>query len=83
MTRDQIRTAYFEELARVAPEADLAALDPREDLREALDVDSLDLLNFVIALHKRLGVAVPERDYVRLMRLDPALDYLERIMSGA
>lgn len=82
MTRDEIRKAYLEELGRVAPDADLTGLDPADDLREALDVDSLDLLTFVIALHKRLGVEIPERDYGRMMRLDPALDYLEAQLDG-
>jgi len=77
MTRDDIRAAFLDELGKVAPDADLSALDPADDLREALDVDSLDLLNFMIALHKRLGVDIPERDYGRLMQLDPAIDYLQ------
>ena len=82
MTRDEIRAAYLDELGKVAPDADLASLDPADDLREALDVDSLDLLNFVIALHKRLGADIPERDYAQLMRLEPALDYLEARLAG-
>lgn len=81
-TRDALRAAYLEELGKVAPDADLDSLDPAEDLRDALDVDSMDLRTFVIALHKRLGVEVPERDYGTLMRLEPALDYLQARLAG-
>ena len=37
----------------LAPEADLASIDPAADLREALAIDSMDFLNFVTAIHHR------------------------------
>ena len=61
-----------------APEADPATLDGGEDMREALDLDSMDFLNFVIALHKRSGVEIPESDYSKLFTLDGAVAYLRR-----
>lgn len=76
MTPDDIRRVVLEELSNIAPEADLALLDPTADLREALDIDSMDHLNFVTALHTRLGVAIPEADYPRLTTLDGAVAYL-------
>ena len=76
MTDDEIRALVLEALARVAPEADLAHLDPREDLREQLEIDSMDLLNLVIAVHERTGVEIPEADYPRLATLDSAVAYL-------
>ena len=76
MTDDEIRALVLEALAGVAPEADLAHLDPREDLREQLEIDSMDLLNLVIAVHERTGVEIPEADYPRLATLDSAVAYL-------
>lgn len=76
MTPDDIRHVVLEELSNIAPEADLALLDPAADLREALDIDSMDHLNFVTALHNRLGVAIPEVDYPRLTTLEGAVSYL-------
>jgi acyl carrier protein len=70
------RTVFLEELARIAPEADVAALAPDADLRDALDIDSMDVLNLVAALHARLGVDVPEADAGRLMTVDGAAAYL-------
>jgi acyl carrier protein len=76
MTPDDVRRVVLEELSNIAPEANLALLDPTADLREALDIDSMDHLNFVTALHKRLGVVIPEVDYPRLTTLDGAVAYL-------
>jgi acyl carrier protein len=50
-------------LAGVAPEADLGTLEPDDELQEALDLDSMDFLNFLIALARETGVEVPEADY--------------------
>jgi len=76
MTKQQIRAALVEELSNVAPEADLASLDPGADLREALDIDSMDFLNFITAVDRRLGFAVPEADYQKLFTLDGAVEYI-------
>jgi acyl carrier protein len=58
-TRDKILHA----IASVAPDADVATLDPNEDLREELDIDSMDFLNILVRIEKDLGVSVPEKDY--------------------
>jgi acyl carrier protein len=71
-----VRQAVLDALASVAPEADLGSLDPRAVLRDELDLDSMDFLNFVIALHKALGIEVPERDYGKLTTLEACVDYL-------
>jgi acyl carrier protein len=77
MSELDIRKVVQEELGNIAPEADLAAVDPAADLREALDIDSIDFLNFVTAIHQRLGVDVPELDYPKLVTLGGAIAYLE------
>ncbi|MCC6223664.1 MAG: acyl carrier protein [Thermoleophilia bacterium] len=76
MTRDRIRAAVLRALGEVAPEADTAAIDPRVGLRDQLDIDSMDFLNFAVALHRDLGVEIPEADYGRLATLDAAVEYL-------
>ena len=77
MTHPDIRAVVQEELSNIAPEIDLSAIKPTADLREALDIDSMDFLNFVTAVHHRLGVDVPELDYPKLITLDGAVKYLE------
>jgi acyl carrier protein len=71
-----IRSVLQEELHNIAPEIDLAAVEPSADLREALDIDSMDFLNFITAIHHRLGVEIPELDYAKLNTLDGAIKYL-------
>ena len=76
MTETDIRTVLKEELGNIAPEVDLQTLDPAADLREALDIDSMDFLNFVIAVHRRLSVEIPELDYPKLITMDGAIQYI-------
>ena len=77
MNEADIRAVLQEELGNIAPEMDLRKLDPSADLREALDIDSMDFLNFVTALHRRLGVDIAELDYPKLMTLNGAVTYLK------
>jgi acyl carrier protein len=78
-----IRAVVKEELGNIAPEIDLATVNPAADLREALDIDSMDFLNFITAIHHRLGVDVPELDYPKLVTLDGAVKYLESKLRAA
>jgi acyl carrier protein len=83
MNEDEIRRILREELANIAPEADLEKLDQSADVREALDIDSIDFLNFVTAIHKRLGINVPELDYPKLSTLDRAVTYAASKLGAA
>jgi acyl carrier protein len=69
-------------LRRVAPEADPSRIDPKESLRDQLDIDSMDFLNFLIAIHEALGVDIPEADYPRLSTLQAILEYLAQKKPG-
>jgi acyl carrier protein len=71
-----IRKVVEEELNNIAPEVDMATVDPAADLREAIDIDSMDFLNFITAIHHRLGIDIPEIDYPKLVTLDGAVTYL-------
>ena len=75
-TPEEIRATVLQVLGDIAPEADLAGIDPAESLREQFDLDSMDFLNFAIGLHQRLGVEIPEADYSRLASLEGAVAYL-------
>lgn len=76
MTEAEIRDSVLRVLGRIAPEADLGAVDPRESLRHQLDIDSMDFLNFLIGVHEALGVEIPEKDYPRLTSLEAIYAYL-------
>ena len=72
----EIRQTVLNLLGEIAPEADLTTLKPDISFRDQLDLDSMDFLNFVLALHDRLGVEIPEADYPQLSTLESAVRYL-------
>jgi acyl carrier protein len=75
MTQDP-RAIVRKVLHEVAPEADLDEVGADDTLRESLDLDSIDFLNFVVGLHEATGIEIPERDYSRVMTLAACADYL-------
>ena len=82
MTRAEIQSALLRSLARVAPETDPTAIRPDVALRDQVDIDSMDFLNFVIELHSEVGIEVPEADYPKLATLDAAVDYVARRLAA-
>ena len=81
MTRDEIRDGILRALAQIAPEADLTRIKPDLRLRDQLDIDSMDLLNFVIAVHKEFNIDIPEADYPQLATLDGFVDYIAKVQA--
>ncbi|MGP1397484.1 MAG: acyl carrier protein [Inquilinaceae bacterium] len=76
MTDAELKSTILAKLADVAPEIDPAAVGNQTDLRNDLDLDSMDFLNFVIGLSEELGLEIPERDYPRLATIDAILTYV-------
>jgi acyl carrier protein len=83
MTRDEIRAQVLAALAAVVPELEPGELGPDRPLRDELDIDSMDFLNFTIGLHKAFGVEIPEQDYRKLATLDACVDYVAAALAGA
>jgi acyl carrier protein len=82
MTRDEIRTTALELLAEIAPELDLAALSGDIPLRDQVDLDSMDWLNYLISIHQKLEIEIPEADYGILSTLDEIVAYAEAARSA-
>jgi len=76
MTEAQLKETIFKVLRQIAPEADLSTLGPDDNVRETLDIDSFDHLNFLIGLNEALGVEIPEGDYGQLTTLADIVRYL-------
>ena len=74
--RDAVQAALRAAFRRIAPEVDFDGIDARQDLREQVDLDSVDLLNLLVALEEKLGVEVPEADYAAISTLEGLLQYL-------
>lgn len=76
MTEAECRAAFIEELVNVAPDLDPATIAGSDHIQDDLELDSMDVLNLVAALHKRLGLSIPEADYPRIETSDKAAAYL-------
>ncbi len=78
MNQADARALIIDVLSGIAPEADFATLRAKAQLRDELDLDSMDFLNFIAALHERTKRNIPEADYPKLATLDDAIVYLSR-----
>ena len=76
MDRQALATRVLGLVTEIAPDVDPATVLPGVDFRDQFDFDSMDTLNFAIALHRELGVEVPEADYSQLASLDKCVAYL-------
>ncbi|OGI44047.1 MAG: phosphopantetheine-binding protein [Candidatus Muproteobacteria bacterium RBG_16_64_11] len=84
MDEQAIRDVIFRTLHTIAPEVDPATLVADQPLRDQVDLDSMDWLNFLVGLHQALKVDIPESDYQKLYTLDQLMTYLrERLSSSA
>jgi len=70
-------------LRKIAPELEPAAIDPHRPLRRQVDLDSMDWLNFLIALGAHFGIEIPEADYARLVSLADVIDYVKAGRHGS
>jgi acyl carrier protein len=82
MTKDEIKGEILRALGAISPEVDLAQLKHDVSFRDQMDMDSVDFLNFVIALHKRLHVEIPERNYPKLATLHGCVEYLASLQDS-
>lgn len=81
MTRTEILEQLRAMLRSIAPDADVAGLAPDVDVREALDIDSMDFLNYATAVSRHYGIAVPQADTPKLATLAGAASFVERAMG--
>jgi acyl carrier protein len=83
LAHTQIHERVVSILQGLMPDRDLARVPRDVSLRKALAADSMDVLNFVTALHEELGVEVPERDYDRLDTLEGCVDYVVAALNAS
>ncbi len=76
MTPEEFKRVVVDALTRIAPEINPVSIEPGASFRDQFDLDSMDFLNFVVALHDRLGIDIPEADYPHLYTLESAAAYL-------
>jgi acyl carrier protein len=76
MTEEDALDVVIATLKTVAPELETEELRRDRPLRNQVDLDSMDWLNFLLGLNKRLGIEIPEADYAQLITLDDVVSYL-------
>ncbi len=76
MNEQELREVVTGALTDVAPDIDPATIDPDTELAEQLDIDSMDFLNIIVAIHEQTRIEIPERDYPKLSTLNDAVTYL-------
>jgi len=78
MNEADIRAVALETLLAIAPEVEADELRGDKPLRNQVDLDSMDWLNFLLGLHEKLKVEIPEADYAKLVTLDDVMGYLAK-----
>jgi acyl carrier protein len=82
MTDDEIRALVVRELSNIAPEIDPAQIDPAVNVRDQIDLDSMNVLDLMIAIYEATGIEIPEADYPKINTLNDFATYLGPRLRG-
>lgn len=75
--KQTLNTVIGRLILEIAPEADIESLDPNEDFREELDLDSIDFMKLLEAVAVETGVTISESDYDQVNTLQSMIGYIE------
>ena len=81
MSKTDFHAAFLDELTKIAPDIDPATVEDDDHLQDDLELDSMDVLNLVAALHERFGVNIPEAEYAEISTPGRATAYLARMVA--
>ena len=82
MNEAELKSRVIAIIQSIAPEVEADELRPEQPLRRQVDLDSMDWLNVLLAIHEQLQVDIPEADYARLVTLDDMVGYLQVKLGG-
>ncbi|RYJ51069.1 acyl carrier protein [Flavobacterium petrolei] len=77
MNEEEIKEIIFQLLKKIAPDTEPSTLKPDENIRETLNIDSFDSLQFIVALNKKTGIEIPEEDYGKTATLQALTAYIK------
>ena len=77
MNEEEIKEIVFQLLKKIAPDTEPSTLKPDENIRETLNIDSFDSLQFIVALNKKSGIEIPEEDYGKIATLKALTAYIK------
>lgn len=81
MTGEDVRTVIIDILADIAPDEDVSSINDQDNLRDQIDLDSMDFLDIVMELRKRFNIEVPEKDYGNLATMAGCVTYLQPLLK--
>ena len=76
MNPEELKQALLRQLKTIAPDTEPATLQPDDNIRQTLGIDSFDYLQFIVALDEQFGIATPEEDYGKIQTLQDLLTYV-------
>ncbi len=77
MNEEEIKEIVFQLLKKIAPDTEPSTLKPNENIRETLNIDSFDSLQFIVALNEKTGIEIPEEDYGKIATLLALTAYIK------
>jgi acyl carrier protein len=82
MTEDQVKQIVVDIINEIAPDEDTTGLKDEINLRDQMDLDSMDFLDIVMELRKQHGIEVPEAEYPQLASLASCGTYLTPLFNA-
>ncbi|PBC40202.1 phosphopantetheine-binding protein [Rhodococcus sp. ACS1] len=76
MNAESIDSKVLHALRDIAPEIEDEEVSPDVPLRDQVDLDSMDWLNFLVRLHAVFDVDIPESDYATLVTVEDIVEYI-------
>jgi acyl carrier protein len=76
MNASELKPIILSTLTAAVPGVDVSILGDDDDMRETLDIDSFDALQFFIGLNEKLEIDIPEKDYGKLYTVNQIIQYL-------
>lgn len=76
MTEANIKEIILKLLKNIAPDTEPEKLQPDDNIRTTLEIDSFDYLQFIVAIDETMSIETPEADYGKIGTLRSLTDYL-------
>lgn len=83
MNESEIRSIVINVIKHIAPDTEPESLQPDDNIRTKLEIDSFDALQIVVSLDEKFGIEIPEADYGKIQTLKNITAYLLEKLSTA
>lgn len=77
MTEEEIKQTLLRQLKNIAPDTEPEKLQPDDNIRHTLGIDSFDYLQFIVKLDEQFGIETPEEDYGKIQTLKELTAYVQ------